>query len=147
MKKIFPVLFLCIALAYACRQSSDAKHVQPSVPGHPVPQSESHITQEYIDSLTQNRQQRIIDLRREVGFHCVNLLDNDYVHMKIKVMPDGSYKDIEVIEKEGIDMETIRDCITNYFKENKWELGELKDLPSSGKTTNQHPHVYTLLIY
>ena len=139
---LFSCLFVCILIS--C-QNQNGKQAQN--PDHPVSEDDKYITQEYVDSLTKNRQQNLVDLRRDLAFSCVDLMPDQYIHVKLKVMPDGSYEDPEILDKEEVDMESIRDCINNYFKKNKIYLGELKDLPSSGKTTNSLPHVYTLLIY
>ena len=132
---------------FACQNTSD-KAPQAQVPGDTVTEDELYITQQYVDSLDKNRKQKLVDLRRELGFDCVELVDGDYVNLKIKVYPDGSYSEVKVLEKEDVDIEHIRSCINTYFEKNKkLNLGMLKDLPGSGKTSNTHPHVYTLLLY
>jgi hypothetical protein len=146
--RIIKMICIVVLLGFTSCQNDASKSSGPKVPDHPVTEDEAYITEAYIDSLEKNRKQRIIDLRRELSFNCVDLVDNSYVNMKIKVYPDGKYDNIEVLEKEDVEMDSIRACINDYFSKNtKLNLGELKDLPSSGKTTNKHPHVYTLLIY
>jgi len=144
MKAILTCLVLCMLTAVSCRTDGNK---QPSVPADPVTEDEKHITQAYIDSLTLNRQQSIMDLRRELGFECVDLVNNDYIHVKIKVYPDGRYDEVKVLEKEGLQIDSIQQCVESYLNSHDLDLGILKDMPGSGKTINQHPHVYTLLIY
>ena len=141
------LLIISMIGLFACKNNNTDSNTDIIIPDFHVTDDEVYITQEYVDSLTQNRQQRLIDLRRNLGFDCVNIVGNGFVNLKIKVLPDGSYKDVEILEKEGVDVEPIRECVNKYFEENTLHLGELKDLPSSGKTTNKHPHVYTLLLY
>ena len=134
---------ICILLLVSCNNNSGG----PQNPDLPVSDDQTFITQAYIDSLKANRQHNLVDLRRDLAFKCVDLMNNDYVHVKLKVHPDGTFESPEVLDKQGVDMETIRQCIDQYFKDNSIELGPLVDLPSAGKTTNTLPHVYTLLIY
>ncbi len=139
--------FAILLLIVSCRNGDSSNAANPNNPSHPVTQDQSYLTEEYVDSLIKNRQQLLIDFRREIGFECVNLMDGSYLHLKVKVYPDGSYDDLEVLDKEEVDMKPIRDCVYKYIEEMKPNFGKLRDLPSSGKTTNRHPHVYTLLIY
>ena len=131
----------------ACKNDASSNVTNPSVPDQPVTEDQAYITQEYIDSLTSARQQNLIDLRREIGFNCVNLVGNKHVSLKIKVKPDGTHEDVEVLDDPELDLTEIRKCVNEFFETHDLNFGKLMDLPSSGKTTNKHPHVYTLLIY
>lgn len=137
------IILLVSVLALSCKNDNS----QPAVPEHPVADDEKFITEAYVDSLETNRKQRLIDLRRDLGFNCVDLMPNEYINIKLKVYPDGKFDDPEVLDKEGVPMDSVRNCIENYFNTHDLDLGILKDLPASGKTTNKFPHVYTLLIY
>ncbi|MGA0258207.1 MAG: hypothetical protein ACO3M5_04870 [Saprospiraceae bacterium] len=139
-------LFLLIV---SCKEDKSTS-VDPVIPNDPVTEDEMYITQEYIDSLKLNRQQRLIDLRRDLAFECVDIMEGKFIRFKIKVYPDGTFDETQVLEDTDIEVnfDVVRKCVNDYFAKNKkLKLGELKDLPSSGKNTNKHPHVYTLLIY
>jgi len=143
------VLSTLVLLLASCK-GDNSTSVDPVIPKDPVTEDESYITQEYIDSLNLNRQQRLIDLRRDLAFECVDIMEGKFIRFKIKVYPDGSYDETEVLEDTDIEVnfDVIRKCVEDYLGKNQnLNLGELKDLPSSGKNTNKHPHVYTLLIY
>ena len=142
--KYFLILLGSLSVLIACNNSGSS---EPSVPYHHVEEGERFLTPEFIDSLTKNRQQRMVDLRRELGFECVDLMDRDYINMKIKVYPDGNYDEVTVLEKEGVDTQAIEECIKKYLSDYKINLGILRDLPDAKKKMNKHPHVYTLLIY
>jgi len=145
--KLYTLFFILMIGVFSCNNNDSKVNQVIEKPDFPVTDDDSYITQEYVDSLKLNRQQKLVTLRAELGFNCVNLLNNGHVNLKIKVYPDGKYDDVEILKMEGLDIVPIRDCVDNYFEENKLNLGALKDLPSSGKTTNKHPHVYTLMLY
>ena len=147
MKNYFFILLAMTALLASCKNDAGSSGAEIKLPDHPVTEDQAHITQEYIDSLNTARQQNLIDLRRDLGFNCVDIVPGKYVSLKIKVHPDGRYDDVEVLDDPELDLEPIKTCVNTYFEERDLNFGKLMDLPSSGKTINKHPHVYTLLIY
>jgi|GEM_PF-7081718 len=141
MKYSFLFLVFCIFVACKNETASDVKMSKVDIINNTT------ITPELVDSLSQNRIERLSDFRKDVGYHCGEGIIDAFLYFKIKIDSNGKYSEVEVPEKDGLNHVSVQECIIKYLEENNPDLGIIREMPDSKYGAVPRVKTYTLRVY